>query len=66
MCLETYTVLQNIDKIKEFMFADIDKTIALIHSDMGAPNFMLALVLCSYTEFWVGVDAAFTGLQKMF
>ncbi|MGB6530546.1 MAG: hypothetical protein WBF33_20770 [Candidatus Nitrosopolaris sp.] len=52
MCLETYTVLQNIDKIKEFMFADIDKTISLIHSDIGAPNFMLALVLCSYTEFW--------------
>jgi hypothetical protein len=50
--LETYTVLQNIDKIKEFMFADLDKTIELVHSNKDAPNFMLALVLCSYTEFW--------------
>ena len=50
--LETYTVLQNIEKIKEFMFADLDKTIELVHSNKGAPNFMLALVLCSYTEFW--------------
>jgi hypothetical protein len=50
--LETYTVLKNIEKIKEFMFSDLDKTIELVHSDKGAPNFMLALVLCSYTEFW--------------
>ncbi len=50
--LQTYTVLQNIEKIKEFMFADLDKTIDLAYSDKGAPNFMLALVLCSYTQFW--------------
>jgi hypothetical protein len=50
--LETYSTLQNIEKIKKFMFADLDKTIALVSSDRGAPNFMLALVLCSYTEFW--------------
>jgi hypothetical protein len=50
--LETYTVMKNIEKIKEFMFADLDKTIELAHSGKGAPNFMLALVLCAYTEFW--------------
>jgi hypothetical protein len=50
--LETYTVLRNIEKIKEFMFSDLDKTIELVHSEKGAPNFMLALVLCSYTQFW--------------
>src|SRR6478752_4210938 len=50
--LETYTVLENLEKIKEFMFADLDKTIELVHSNKGAPNFMLALVLCAYTEFW--------------
>jgi hypothetical protein len=50
--LETHSTLQNIEKIKEFMFADLDKTIALVSSDKGAPNFMLALVLCCYTEFW--------------
>lgn len=33
------------------MFADLDKTFELVHSDKGAPNFILALVLCSYTEF---------------
>jgi hypothetical protein len=47
--LETHSTLQKIEKIKEFMFADLDKTIALVSSDKGAPNFMLALVLCSYT-----------------
>jgi hypothetical protein len=25
------------------MFADLDKTIELVHSDKGVPNFMLAL-----------------------
>ena len=34
--LEPYTVLKNIEKIKEFMFADLNKTIELVHSDKGA------------------------------
>jgi len=42
----------NLEKIKEFTFADLDKTIELVHSDKGAPNLMLALVLSAYTEFW--------------
>jgi hypothetical protein len=50
--LETYSVLENIQKIRDFMFADLDKTIELVNSGKGAPNFMLALALCSYTEFW--------------
>jgi hypothetical protein len=50
--LETCTVIKNMEKIKEFMFADLDKIIEIVHSDKGAPNFMLALVLCAYTEFW--------------
>lgn len=61
--LETYTVLKNIEKIKEFMFADLDKTIELVHSDKGAPNFMLALVLCAYTHFW-GKLMKFSGNDK--
>ena len=45
--------LQTIEKIRDFMCADLDKTIALHHtSSKGAPNFMLALVLCCYTHFW--------------
>jgi len=61
--LETHSVLKNIEKIKEFMFADLDKTIELVHSDKGAPNFMLALVLCAYTHFW-GRLINFSGNDK--
>ena len=50
--VEEKITVQTIEKIKEFMFADLDKTIALVNSCNGAPNFMLALVLCCYTEFW--------------
>jgi hypothetical protein len=35
---ETYTVLKNIEKIKEFMFADLDKTIELVHSDNASSD----------------------------
>lgn len=34
------------------MFDDIDKTIQLAHTQRGAPNFLLALGLCCYTEHW--------------
>jgi hypothetical protein len=34
------------------MFDDIDKTIQLAHTPRGAPNFLLALGLCCYTEYW--------------
>jgi hypothetical protein len=50
--LETYRIVDTIKKIQEFMFADLDKTIELANTSKGAPNFMLALVLCCYTEFW--------------
>jgi hypothetical protein len=42
----------SIDKVREFMFDDIDKTIRLAHTSRGAPNFLLALGLCCYTEYW--------------
>jgi hypothetical protein len=42
----------SIDKVREFMFDDIDKTIQLSHTCRGAPNFLLALGLCCYTEYW--------------
>jgi hypothetical protein len=50
--LDTYRVLETIKKIRDFMFADLEKTIDLVSTTKGAPNFMLALVLCCYTEFW--------------
>jgi hypothetical protein len=33
-------------KVRKFMFDDIDKTIQLVHTPRGAPNFLLALGLC--------------------
>ncbi|MBV9176064.1 MAG: hypothetical protein JO297_03410 [Nitrososphaeraceae archaeon] len=44
--------LSSIDKVRKFMFDDIDKTIQLAHTPRGAPNFLLALGLCCYTEYW--------------
>jgi hypothetical protein len=41
-----------IHRVKDFMFEGIDKTLQLIHSPRGAPNFLLALGLCCYTEYW--------------
>jgi hypothetical protein len=34
------------------MYEDIQKTLDLSNSPKGAPNFLLALVLCCYTEYW--------------
>ena len=39
-------------KTKEFMFNDLKATISLAQSRGAAPNFLLALGLCCYTEFW--------------
>ena len=39
--------------VRRFMFDDIDKTIGLADNpNVGAPNFLLALGLCCYTEYW--------------
>lgn len=38
--------------IVDLMFGDIRKTLALATDPQGAPNFLLALGLCCYTEFW--------------
>lgn len=40
-------------KVREFMFNDIDKTLKLAdNKQIGAPNFLLALGLVCYTEYW--------------
>jgi hypothetical protein len=52
--------LQNIKKVRDFMKEDLAKTIELHRiprlddptRTYGAPNFLIALVLCCYTEFW--------------
>jgi hypothetical protein len=39
--------------VKRFMFDDIEKTLNLAnYKTIGAPNFLLALGLCCYTEYW--------------
>jgi hypothetical protein len=39
-------------RVKSFMYSDIEKTLEQAKSSKGAPNFLLALGLCCYTEFW--------------
>ena len=34
------------------MFDDLEKTIDLINTKRAAPNFLLALVICCYIEYW--------------
>jgi hypothetical protein len=34
------------------MFKDLEKTIDLVNTPRGVPNFLLALVLCCDTEYW--------------
>jgi hypothetical protein len=43
----------SVNKVREFMFYDIEKTITLVNEpQIGVPNFLLALGLCCYTEYW--------------
>lgn len=46
--LSTVRTIDSIKKVREFMFADIEKCLGLAHP----PNFLLALGLCCYTEYW--------------
>jgi hypothetical protein len=40
-------------RVRRSMFNDIEKTIGLANNQtIGAPNFLLALGLCCYTEYW--------------
>ena len=44
--------LDLIKKVRDFMFGDVEKTLSLVNTRDGAPNFLLALALCCYTEYW--------------
>jgi hypothetical protein len=51
-----------VNKVKEFMFKDIEKMISLSKNpQLGAPIFLLALGLCCYTEYW---GRLLTGIAK--
>jgi hypothetical protein len=45
-------VLDSVRNVRSFMIGDLNKTAKLQKSPDGAPNFLLALALCCYTEYW--------------
>ena len=51
MLFKDSVVYDSVNKAREFMFKDIEKTIGLAKNpQLGAPNFLLALGLCCFTE----------------
>ena len=50
--LDNNDYLDSIKKVRDFMFGDLEKTLSLVDTPNGAPNFLLALALCCYTEYW--------------
>ena len=43
----------SVKKVRDFMFGDLEKTLSLVNTPARAPNFLLALALCCYTEYWI-------------
>ena len=44
---------ERVKHVKRFMFGDIEKALKLNDNhNIGAPGFLIALGLCSYTEYW--------------
>src|SRR5215203_6168545 len=50
--LHTSDYLVSVKKVRDFIFGDLEKTLSLVNSPAKAPNFLLALALCCYTEYW--------------
>jgi hypothetical protein len=50
--LHTHDYIISINKVRDFMFGDLEKTLSLVNTQEGGPNFLLALALCCYTEYW--------------
>lgn len=44
--------IASVKKVRDFMFGDLEKTLSLVNTPDRAPNFLLALALCCYTEYW--------------
>jgi hypothetical protein len=42
----------SVQRVRCFMYGNIQKTLDLTNTNKGAPNFLLALDLCCYTEYW--------------
>jgi hypothetical protein len=60
--------LVSIKKIRDFMFGDLEKTLSLVNTSTGGPNFLLALALCCYTKYWgqflIGKKNRFHGYNR--
>jgi hypothetical protein len=52
MSFKDSPIYSSLNKIRDAMFNDLDKTLDLHYTSRGAPNFLLGLVLCCYTEYW--------------
>ena len=52
MSFRTSRVYNSVNKVRDFIFADIEKVMDLVHAEKAAPNFLIALGLCCYTEYW--------------
>ncbi len=50
--LDSIDYIASVKKVRDFMFGDLEKTLSLVNTPNGAPNFLLALALCCYTEYW--------------
>lgn len=48
MSFRTSPIYDSINKVRDFMFADIEKAMDLVHAQKGAPNFLIALGLMLY------------------
>lgn len=52
MSFRASPVYNSVSKVRDFMFADIEKAMDLVYAKKGAPNFLIALGLCCYKEYW--------------
>lgn len=68
VALQTSDYLVSVKKVRDFMFGDLEKTLSLINTPAKAPNFLLALALCCYTEYWgqflIGKKNRFHGYSR--
>ncbi len=65
MSFDTSTYRNSVLKVRDFMFGDIEKTLTLVNDQtVCAPNFLLALGLCCYTEYWGKLLLGVTKSQK--
>jgi hypothetical protein len=45
MSFRTSPIYDSVNKVRDFMFGDIEKAIDSLHAKRGAPNFLIALGL---------------------